>query len=361
MWDIFQYLFIVVFFAPIILIVVTIILAFIFKDKFSNIIEKFLFVGFFIVMLLVFSLFGIAVPGLFLSSVFENGFGIALVIAFILLVWFVITAGIKLRNRIILIKYNEPEIYVRDVSVEYSPAILSYLINNKIETDKDLSATLLDLCTKNVISLTQGKNNKLAINDLHNASNVEQLPADELYAYNMFVSGIDQSKIAKWKLIVEQEYKKHKFSKPHKTDLSSYLYGIYFVCFIILFISISSGILIDADFLMKTLLIGFFSVWESVIGMGVKSMFTKNLKPNFVDSYTRKGAIELNRWKKFKKFMEEYTLVKDKDYKDIVILGKYLSYSIALGINKNCDSELYKKIEKDYSFNLDKFINYITE
>lgn len=361
MWNVFQYLFIIVFFAPIVLIVTTIILALIFKDKSSKIIEKFFFVGYFIVMLLVFSLFGIAVPGLFLSTVFENGFGIALVIAFILFIWLIITTVIKLKNRIVLIKYNEPEVYVRDVAVEYSPAVLSYLINNKIETNKDLSATLLDLCTKNVVSLEQGKEDKIKINDLHNTSAVEQLPPDEICAYNMFISGIDRSGIAEWKSVVEKEYKKHKFSKPHKTDLSSYLYTIYFACFITVFILICGGISIDADFLMKALLIGFFSVWESVIAMSVKSMFTKNLKPSFVDSYTRKGAIELNRWKKFKKFMEEYTLVKDKDYNDIVILGKYLSYSIALGINKNCDSELYRKIEKDYSFNLDKFINYIAE
>ncbi len=361
MWDVFQYLFIIVFFAPIILIVTTIILALIFKDQSSKIIEKFFLVGYFIIMLLVFSLFGIAVPGLFLSTIFENGFGIALVIAFILLIWFIISFVIKLKNRIVLIKYNEPEIYVRDVAVEYSPAVLSYLINNKIETNKDLSATLLDLCTKNVVSLEQSKDDKIEVTDLQNNSAIEQLQPDEFYAYNMFISGINHSKVTEWKLIVEREYKKHKFSKPHKADLSSYLYGIYFVCFVTVFISICCGISIDADFLMKALLIGFFSVWESVIALSVKSMFTKNLKPSFVDSYTRKGAIELNRWKKFKKFMEDYTLVKDKDYNDIVILGKYLSYSIALGINKNCDSELYKKIEKDYSFSLDKFINYITE
>lgn len=42
------------------------------------------------------------------------------------------------------------EIYIRDVDAEYSPAVLSYLMNNKIEIKKHLSATLLNLCTKNI-------------------------------------------------------------------------------------------------------------------------------------------------------------------------------------------------------------------
>ena len=73
------------------------------------------------------------------------------------------------------------------------------------------------------------------------------------------------------------------------------------------------------------------------------------------DKYSKKGAAEYMKWKKFKNFMEEYTLVNEKEYTSIVILGKYLSYSIALGINKKCDSELYKRIEKQYKFNIDLF------
>lgn len=94
--------------------------------------------------------------------------------------------------------------------------------------------------------------------------------------------------------------------------------------------------------------------------MMIKAFITHSEK-SFIDTYTKKGALEYNKWKKFEKFMVEFTLIKEKNYQNIVLLGKYLSYSIALGINKKCDKELYNKINKNYSFDYEIISNLFEE
>ena len=70
----------------------------------------------------------------------------------------------------------------------------------------------------------------------------------------------------------------------------------------------------------------FFSIWELAIFYPIRAL-TKSSE--FIDTYTKKGAIEYNRWKKFEKFMTDYTMIEEKEYENIVILGEYLAYSTA--------------------------------
>ena len=189
-----------------------------------------------------------------------------------------------------------------------------------------------------------------------------KLSEDEKYAYEMFVEGVTTSKIKNWKKKVEEEYNKYGFSKENKTTLANYMMLLYAFIFIAVFIyciitgnNVITGNL--AEVIIKIIPIIFFAAWESVIvyaiRQGIVTISNKNVSKEFKDKYTVKGAREYMKWKKFENFIEDFTLVKDRDYTSIVLLGKYLSYSIALGINDKCDNELYDKIKKEYTFRLD--------
>lgn len=65
-----------------------------------------------------------------LTALFKDYIGIIGIFTFIFTVWLIIFLAIQFKNRFLIFKHNEKEIYVRDVNVEYSPAVLSYLINN---------------------------------------------------------------------------------------------------------------------------------------------------------------------------------------------------------------------------------------
>ena len=298
-------------------------------------------IGIIIPSIFVLIIYGVIVPYFLLSIIFKGYDGIIGIMTIMSTCWLVITLIIKFKNRIIILKNNEKEIYVRDIEVDYSPAIVSYLMNNKIETKKDLPATLLNLCAKNILKIEKDEKQKVNIIDQNNKKEFEKLKDDEKYACEMFKTKITSSKISKWKNIVKKEYEKYGFSKKNKIDLLSVLMIVYFVAIIIG--CILSSKVSNVDVLGKIIIMIFFATWGSATISGVK-MFTKSSE--FIDTYTIKGALEYNRWKKFEKFIEDYTLIKEKEYLDVIILGEYLSYATALGINKNCDKELYNEMNR---------------
>lgn len=304
---------------------------------------------------------GIVLPLSALSTIFKSHLEFLYIIAIVFSVWLIISIVIKFKNHLILLTNTEKEIYIRDVTVNYSPAVLSYLMNNKIETKKDLSATLLNLCVNKVLKINKTENGKMEIVDLNNKEQVRKLSNDEKYAYEMFKTGITVEKIRYWKNVVENEYNKYKFSRKHKTNLGSYL---LFTFILLIFIVFAYAIYHDNtinDFFVSILSSTFFGAWTiTILTVVKKAIFCfkdKSLKTSFIDTLTKKDALEYNRWKKFEKFIVDFTLIKNRDYQAIEILGKYLSYSIALGINTKCDSELYNKININYDFNLNNIIN----
>ena len=47
----------------------------------------------------------------------------------------------------------------------------------------------------------------------------------------------------------------------------------------------------------------------------------------------KEGKEELKKWIKLKNFMENYTLLKNRNVEEIVIYERYIPYAIALGVN----------------------------
>ena len=69
----------------------------------------------------------------------------------------------------------------------------------------------------------------------------------------------------------------------------------------------------------------------------------------------------MDKWISFKRFLENYSMIKDKEEKDVLIWKEYLIYAISMGVNKNIvkkyaklahinlfDKEYYKKFYKEY-------------
>lgn len=355
---------------PIIMIGCTlmVMISFMVKEKVK--LKKVLFsIGATIATIYMFILFAIAVPYTFLSSILDNFVGLGLMLVIIFAVWTVVSLFIQFRNQYSFYINKTKDIYIRDIEVKYSPAVASYLMNNRIETTKDLSATLLNLCAKNILKIER-KENKIDIIDLDNRKEVAKLCNDEKYAYQMLVEGVDNKKINMWKKKVYDEYQKYGFSKNTDKPLGMYIFGVYVAIFIMIFIymiftgeyTITGKI---AEVLGYILITTFIAAWEMIVLSGFKHFFNtilnKNNSNEFRDIYTSKGAREYTKWKRFQDFMEDFSLIDEKEHESVVLWGKYLSYSIALGINKKCDKELYDRIEKEYYFNYNVFSNIYEE
>ena len=73
-----------------------------------------------------------------------------------------------------------------------------------------------------------------------------------------------------------------------------------------------------------------------------------------------KDGSELDKWMALKRFLDDFTLIKDKSMKEIALWDKYLIYGISMGINKktireNSNIKLINDnfIDKYYSENID--------
>ena len=67
-----------------------------------------------------------------------------------------------------------------------------------------------------------------------------------------------------------------------------------------------------------------------------------------ISKLNRKGKDELIKWIKFKKFIKEYSLIKDRKIEEVVLYEKYIPYAMALGINKEYNSSEIREFVNDY-------------
>jgi len=303
---------------------------------------------------------GLATPVLFmvgiLGSIFQGFEGIVLTIAAIILIILLTKLYSVLRNKILVESSGGEQIYLRDTPSKLSPAIVSYLYNQKIEKEKDVVATILNLCAKKAIKLEFNEDKKVIIKDIKNSS--IELTKDEEYIYDWLTKKIVGSfKFSQWETIVKNEYYKNGFSNESKINFTSISRWLYFAVFIIIFTSVvlfgdkinESEILVEG--VMTVLIVSFAISFLGGIITTVKQVFSKSSDTNSI--YTKKGAKELAKWNKFKKFIEDFSLIKDANVESIIILERYLAYSIALGVNKNYDDLEFKELREFLKIKLD--------
>ena len=81
-----------------------------------------------------------------------------------------------------------------------------------------------------------------------------------------------------------------------------------------------------------------------------KILYVKQL----LNKLNENGKSELVKWIKFKKFIKDYTLLKDREIEEIVIYEKYIPYAMALNINKEYNDEKIRDFVKLYMKLMDK-------
>lgn len=88
------------------------------------------------------------------------------------------------------------------------------------------------------------------------------------------------------------------------------------------------------------------------------SIYSFMITPKYINL---KDEEYMDKWISFKRFLENYSMIKDKEEKDVLIWKEYLIYAISMGVNKNIvkeyaklahinlfDKEYYKKFYKEY-------------
>lgn len=61
---------------------------------------------------------------------------------------------------------------------------------------------------------------------------------------------------------------------------------------------------------------------------------------NKINTYTQSGVDEMEKWKAFRKYMTDFSLLKERDIPDLVIWEQYLVYATAFGISEKVIEQL---------------------
>ena len=294
------------------------------------------------------------------ASTIENNMVLS-IYPFIALTYLVVKFIAFMINYIKVLKSNYTDIYVRDVFVDYSPAVLSLLLNHKTEDKKDFHATVLNIHAKKVIEFKQ-VDNKLEIVDLQNQKAINNLTEDEKYIYNVL---IEKEKFDKhlWHKLIKQELNKRNLVKSGNKNILWQIVKMYLILFGIIFLLlilfVLSVLLVPGEF-FKNIATNYFNynivlsiTWILVLiplQLGTLKIVMLINKHKYLkdkmDYYTKKGALEMLKWKKFGAFIKDYSMIATANAESVVLWEKYISYAMALNINKTYNSNELKKINE---------------
>lgn len=250
--------------------------------------------------------------------------------------------------------------YYREIPNENStPAEAAFLYYFKMGMQKAIpkiiSATLLDLCYKKYISFNieekSFKRKDIIINIL-NSKNVQELKEDEKLIYEMLlkIKSEGSFSIKDFKkyitehsstILLDFERIKKAAKKEQETNKN---YDILVA---------KKG----SKWIMKMTLYGFSSIltyiWSAIIFLTLSEVVSNNMNllafllsaPNIINAglcfkianrfngLTQEGVNEQEKWKALKRYMENFSMLDDKEIPALLIWEKYLIYATVFGIS----------------------------
>ena len=253
--------------------------------------------------------------------------------------------------------------YFRELPYENATPAEALFIMSKGENkvfSSSFSANILDLCLNKYISLEVEKNEgafksdivKIKLLDKDNST----LKEDEKLTLEFLKEVAGQSKelttkqITKYfekhlskvekldkklqKILENEEIKNGNYNKENYKKMNTYVvisvaYGI-FAFLLIIFIAIFAEMNVAKLILIPISLMLILTINTIVLAM----MAAK------VNVLSQKGVDEKEKWKAFKKYMEEFSLLKDKEVPALVLWEKYLVFATAFGISEKVLKQL---------------------
>ncbi|MBQ6098803.1 MAG: DUF2207 domain-containing protein [Methanobrevibacter sp.] len=273
-------------------------------------------------------------------------------------------------------KVDYDGIYEREPPTNDPPAVVNALIDNSYDIGtpnmKGFEATILNLIDKNVIGLKTKLDPNTDMNELllklnkHYDENLAIHENTVLDILSMFAEddlinlsnlNSDLSYESNAKLFMEefriwQQDVKHEYldSDNLKTYFNSKGASIMkkFAVF-----GLAAGIIIFSLGLITNLNNGVFAIGGGIV-LTIFSLIVFMLPEDIFGQWTKKGRVYYLKWKNFKKFLKDNSLIEEHPPESIVVWKKYLIYGASLGVADNVykSMKLHEKNISDYDDNI---------
>ena len=217
--------------------------------------------------------------------------------------------------------------YYRDIIKDYSPAILSYIDDYKLNL-KDVISTILNLKLKKYIDI---KDNKFIIvnNDYSKLENNEQYILNNINKnINIFTFQNIVLEEAINKGLIESKINKSKIIK------NIIIYTIIIVLSMCLTFYLLSNNIVLIHFLLLILLTIIFPIYE----LYIISIILSFIKNRYVR--TKKGKEINEKLEGLKNYLKDFSNLNEKDIEEIKLWEDYLIYSVLFNQNTNIINEI---------------------
>ncbi|MBQ2613331.1 MAG: DUF2207 domain-containing protein [Methanobrevibacter sp.] len=280
-------------------------------------------------------------------------------------------------------KVDYDGIYEREPPTNDPPAMVNALIDNSGDIGtpnmKGFEATILNLINKKVfeletrsdpntdlkelyLKLNREKTHDLAIHentvfdilemfsDSHDIVNLSNLNSDLSYESN---AKLFMEEYQEWQQDVKHEYFDSKQLETYFNNEGSKLIKILGVGGLIL------GIIIFLLGLFTKLHTGMYAIGGG-IALSIFSFIVIMLPEDIFGQWTDKGRVFYLKWKNFKKFLKDNSLINEHPPESIVVWKQYLIYGAALGVADNVykSMKLQEKNISDYDDDLFLYHHY---
>ena len=250
---------------------------------------------------------------------------------------------IKVRNYNYKVEVNDDiDILKRAIDFEYNPSIIGFLFKHKLEL-KDLSADILNLYEKKIIEIKKDETGKkeMYIGEKYEEYK-EKLQNSDCYIILYIQNKEWKFDFSMWKQMVKSTYEKLEFSHKKETINEKIFSRVILFIGIILFIIIEviykfgfwGSLFITLCILLPITLIA------HIINLNIAARYMK---------LTEQGEKVIKDCIKLKKFMEEYTLLKDRTVEEVCVYESYIPYAVALGVNRKYEGAIFEIFDKELS------------
>ena len=306
-----------------------------------------------------------------------KGFNIILILLIPLVILFNIFQAIRL-----YFKYDrelKPEVemdYYRELPQDITPAVLSKLMSIQGVGSKDIMATLMDLVRKKYLKIEEiqagrKKDYKFILTEEGDNANLKEHEAYLIhwlfysigdgasvtlkeikdYAKASRTQSSFRSNYSKWVKKVGDEFKKYNYFGESKEGLKA-AGKVVLMELAAIFLLFVLGILLRAQvFIIIPLLFTVIFTGFAVIVYGA-----------LIRKKTQMGVNEYTKWRAFKKFLLDFSNMKDYEIPSIVVWEHYLVYAISLGVADKVISKLKLVISnQDFSLGNSTYLYFMTD
>ena len=259
-----------------------------------------------------------------------------------------------IKNKTYKVKHD----YYRELPRDYSPSMVSYLMNLKLEYKKDILSDLIFLEEKKIIKIDSNQNITIVSKDntWKNYENHLKLLIDQIEktnnpTINNLLNNIDLEFQAQYKDFVIDDLRVLDLIDNYSNNnlLKKMVTGFIFIGMILWALQSAFPyslfmIRIMNVFLLLGVLLFYVVVFVLFIVNKILILYNCIIGKNFMRS--KKGKEDVALWLSYERFIKDFSVMHSRNLEEKSLWGYYFAYALALGINKNVIKKFNLEYEK---------------